>query len=157
MTVMEKSAKSELLVAALENGTVIDHIPSDKVFDVVNLLGLTGINTPITIGANLSSKKMGSKGIIKIADKFFSEKECSKLSVIAPNIVLNIIRDYEVVEKKRIAMPDEVRGIVKCGNPKCITNHEPMQTVFRVVDKTNGTLRCRYCGKDIPKDDVKLL
>ena len=157
MTVMEKSEKSELLVAALENGTVIDHIPSNKVFDVVNLLGLTGINTPITIGANLNSRKMTSKGIIKIADRYFSEDECSKLSVIAPNIVLNIIRDFEVVEKKRISLPDEVRGIVKCGNPKCITNHEPMQTVFDVVDKNNGTLRCRYCNKDIYKDAIKLL
>ncbi len=157
MTAMEKKGKSELLVAALENGTVIDHIPSDKVFDVVNLLELTSIDTPITIGANLSSRKMGTKGIIKIADKFFSEKELSKLSVIAPNIVLNIIRGYEVVEKKKISMPDEVRGIVKCNNPKCITNHEPMTTVFDVVDKENGTIRCRYCNKDIHKGDIKLL
>ena len=94
---MEKKQKSELLVAALENGTVIDHIPSDKVFDVVNLLKLTEINSPITIGANLSSRKMGSKGIIKIADRVFSQEECSKLSVIAPNIVLNIIRDRKSV------------------------------------------------------------
>ena len=88
---------------------------------------------------------------------YFSEEECSKLSVVAPNIVRNIIRDYEVIEKKKIDMPDEVRGIVKCGNPKCITNHEPMQTVFDVVDKENGTLRCRYCNKDIHKGEIKLL
>lgn len=157
MTVMEKTGKTELLVAALKNGTVIDHIPSDKVFDVVNLLGLTEIDTPITIGSNLSSRKMGSKGIIKIADRFFTEEECGKLSVVAPNIVLNIIRDYEVIEKKMISMPDEVCGIVKCGNPKCITNHEPMQTIFDVVDKGNGTLRCRYCNKDVHKDNIKLL
>lgn len=154
---MEKNSKSELLVAALENGTVIDHIPSDKVFDVVNLLGLTGISTPITIGANLTSHKMGSKGIIKIADRYFTEEECSKLSVVAPNIVLSIIRNYEVSEKKMISMPEQVRGIVKCNNPKCITNHEPMQTVFDVVDKENGTLRCRYCNKDIHKDEIRLL
>lgn len=154
---MEKNSKSELLVAALENGTVIDHIRSDKVFDVVNLLGLTGISTPITIGANLTSHKMGSKGIIKIADRYFTEEECSKLSVVAPNIVLSIIRNYEVSEKKRISMPEQVRGIVKCNNPKCITNHEPMQTVFDVVDKENGTLRCRYCNKDIHKDEIRLL
>ena len=153
----KKKKKSELLVAALENGTVIDHIPSDKVFDVVNLLNLTGITSPITIGANLSSHKMGSKGPIKIADRFFSEDECSKLSVIAPNIVLNSIKNYEVVEKKAISMPDEVRGIVKCCNPKCITNNEPMQTVFHIVDKKNGTLRCRYCGKDVAKDKIILL
>lgn len=154
---MAKTGKQELLVAALENGTVIDHIPSSKVFDVVNLLGLTGIDNPITIGANLTSHKMGTKGIIKIADRYFSQEECSKLSVIAPNIVISIIKDYEVVEKKAITLPDEVRGIVKCGNPKCITNHEPMQTVFQVIDKNTGTLRCRYCGKDVSQKDIKLL
>lgn len=155
MTDMENNRKSELLVAALENGTVIDHIPSDKVFDVVNLLGLTGLTTPITIGANLTSHKMASKGIIKIADRYFTEEECSKLSVIAPNIVLSIIRDYEVAEKKKISMPKEIRGIVKCSNPKCITNHEPMQTVFDVLE--NGTLRCRYCNKDVHKNEIKLI
>jgi len=157
MITMEKNGKSELLVAALKNGTVIDHIPSDKVFDVVNLLGLTHIDNPITIGSNLSSRKMGRKGIIKIADRFFTEQECSKLSVIAPNIVMSIIRDYEVVEKKVVAMPDEVLGIVKCNNPKCITNHEPMLTVFDVADKANGVLRCRYCNKDVSKENIKLL
>lgn len=154
---MGKTEKKELLVAALENGTVIDHIPSDKVFDVVNLLGLTHLDNPITIGANLSSRKMESKGIIKIADRYFTEEECGKLSVVAPNIVMSIIRNYEVVEKKAITLPDDVRGIVRCGNPKCITNHEPMQTVFHVVDKTAVTLRCRYCGKDVSQKDIKLL
>lgn len=153
---MEKK-KSELLVAALENGTVIDHIPSDKVFDVVNMLGLTDIHTPITIGANLSSHKMGSKGIIKISDRFFSEEECRKLSVIAPNIALSTIRDYAVVEKKKIQLPDEIRGTVRCGNPKCITNHEPMDTVFDVIDKDCVTLRCRYCNKDISSKNIILL
>ncbi|MCQ2065306.1 MAG: aspartate carbamoyltransferase regulatory subunit [Bacteroidaceae bacterium] len=154
---MGKTEKKELLVAALENGTVIDHIPSDKVFDVVSLLGLTHLDNPITIGANLRSRKMESKGIIKIADRYFTEEECGKLSVIAPNIVMSIIRDYEVVEKKAITLPDEVHGIVRCGNPKCITNHEPMQTVFHVVDKNAVTLRCRYCGKDVLQKDIKLL
>lgn len=153
---MEKK-KSELLVAALENGTVIDHIPSGKVFDVVNLLGLTSINTPITIGANLSSHKMSSKGIIKISNRYFTEEECRKLSVIAPNIVLSTIKDYSVVDKRTIQLPDEIRGTVKCSNPKCITNHEPMETVFDVIDKENVTLRCRYCNKDINKDKITLL
>ena len=98
---MEKG-KQELMVAALKNGTVIDHIPSDKVFDVVNLLGLTKIETPITIGANLSSHKMTSKGIIKISDKFLTTDECRRLSVVAPNIVMSTIRDYSVVDKKTI-------------------------------------------------------
>lgn len=78
---------------------------------------------------------MGCKGIIKVSDKYFTDEEISRLSVVAPKIVLNIIKDYEVVEKKTVETPDELRGIVKCNNPKCITNNEPMQTVFNVVDK----------------------
>ena len=149
--------KKERLVAAIEHGTVIDHIPASKTYQVANLLGLFDLKTPVTIGFNYPSQKVGNKGIIKVSDKFFTDDEISRLSVVAPNVILNIIRDYEVIEKKRIAMPDQVRGIVKCGNPKCITNHEPMQTVFDVVDKENGTLRCRYCNKDIHKGEIKLL
>lgn len=145
------------MVAALKNGTVIDHIPSDKVFDVVNLLGLTKIETPITIGANLSSHKMTSKGIIKISDKFLTTDECRRLSVVAPNIVMSTIRDYSVVDKKTIELPDTIRGTVRCGNPKCITNHEPMETVFDVVNREKCILRCRYCNKDVSQEEIKLV
>ena len=64
---------------------------------------------------------------------------------MAPNIILNIIRDYEVVEKKQVITPDELCGIVKCNNPKCVTNNEPMATIFNVVDKAAGILKCHYC------------
>ena len=94
-------SKKERLVAAIENGTVIDHIPSEKTFQVVNLLQLQKLSTPVTIGYNFSSKMVGTKGIIKVSDKFFTDDEISRLSVVAPNVVLNIINDYEVVEKKR--------------------------------------------------------
>ena len=127
--------KKERLVAAIENGTVIDHIPSAKTFQVVSLLGLEHSETPVTIGYNYPSKKVGMKGIIKVSDKFFTNDEISRLSVAAPNVVLNIIRDYEVVEKKTVETPDELHGIVKCNNPKCITNNEPMKTIFHVEDK----------------------
>ena len=149
-------AKKELLVTAIENGTVIDHIPADKTYDVANLLRLQELDTPVTIGYNLPSKKIGRKGIIKITDKFFTEEEISRLSVVAPKIVLNIIRDYEVVEKKTVETPDELRGIVKCNNPKCITNNEPMQTIFNVIDKEKGILKCHYCDKEQYIDNVKL-
>ena len=143
--------KKELQVAALENGTVIDHIPSDKVFTVVSLLDLQNTDGNITIGNNFESKKLGKKGIIKVADRFFTDEEVSRLSVVAPNIKLNIIRHYEVVEKKQIVMPDELKGIVKCNNPKCITNNEPMQTWFHVVDKEQGILKCHYCERNSRK------
>ncbi len=149
--------KKERLVAAIKNGTVIDHIPSDKTFQVVNLLNLSQQVTPVTIGINYPSTKVGSKGIIKISDKFFTDDEISRLSVVAPNVVLSIIHDYEVVEKKTVETPDELRGIVRCNNPKCITNNEPMSTVFHVVDKTRGLLRCHYCDKEQDINKVELL
>ena len=149
--------KEELQVVALKNGTVIDHIPTDKLFTVVSLLGLKNSESNITIGNNLASKKLGKKGLIKVADRFFTDEEISRLSVVAPNVKLSIIRDYEVVEKKQVIMPDVVKGIVKCGNPKCITNNEPMQTIFHVLCKDKGVLKCHYCEKEQNKETIKLL
>ena len=148
--------KKERLVAAIENGTVIDHIPAEKTYQVALLLGLFNLTTPVTIGNNYLSKKIGKKGIIKVSDKFFTDEEISRLSVVAPKIVLNIIRDYEAVEKKTVDTPDELRNIVKCNNPKCITNNEPMQTIFNVVDKDSGILKCHYCDKEQDINKVEL-
>jgi aspartate carbamoyltransferase regulatory subunit len=153
---MEKN-KKELHVAALQNGTAIDHIPSEQLFKVVSLLGIENLNTPVTIGYNLDSKKMGKKGILKIADKFFEEDEINRISLIAPSVKLNIIRDYEVVEKKLVHLPDELLGLVKCNNPKCITNNEPMKTRFKVIDKEHVTLKCHYCDMKTKKEDIVLL
>ncbi len=147
----------ELLVSAIENGTVIDHIPTNKTFQVVNLLHLQDMDTPATIGYNYKSGLMGSKGIIKISDKFFTDDEINRLSVVAPNIVLNTIRNYEVVEKRRVETPDELRGIIRCNNPKCITNNEPMETIFNVVDKRLGIVKCHYCDKEQNIEDVELV
>jgi len=149
--------KNEMLVAAIKNGTVIDHIPTEKTYQVVNLLGLEKLTTPVTIGYNYRSKKLNRKGIIKVEDKFFTDEEISRLSVVAPNIVLNIIKDYEVVEKKKVETPNDLSGIVKCNNPKCITNNEPMQTLFHVTDKENGILKCHYCEKEQNIDKVELV
>ena len=149
--------KTERQVAAIKNGTVIDHIPAEKTYQVVNLLELQTLDTPVTIGYNYPSKKIGRKGIIKVSDRFFTDEEISRLSVVAPNVVLNVIKDYEVVEKKTVTTPDELRGIVKCNNPKCITNNEPMQTVFNVVDKVHGILKCHYCDKEQHIDKVELV
>lgn len=149
--------KKELQVAALENGTAIDHIPSEYLFKVVRILGIEKLKNRITIGYNLDSRAMGSKGIIKISDKFFEENEINRISLIAPSVDLNIIRNYEVVEKKRVSLPDELKGLVKCNNPRCITNHEQIITRFFVTDKENVTLKCQYCEVKIKKEDIELL
>lgn len=150
-------SKKERLVAAIENGTVIDHIPAEKAYAVANLLGLQTLENPVTIGYNYPSKKLGRKGIIKIENKFFTDEEISRLSVVAPNVVLNVIRDYEVVEKKKVETPDTLKGIVRCNNPKCVTNNEPMKTVFSVIDKANGIIKCHYCDKEQVISRVKLV
>lgn len=150
-------SKKERLVAAIESGTVIDHIPSEKTYQVANLLGLQDLTTTVTIGYNYISKKIGRKGIIKVEKKFFTDEEISRLSVVAPNVVLSIIKDYEVVEKKTVKTPDELRGIVKCNNPKCITNNEPMETVFNVIDKDRVILKCHYCDKEQELNKAQLL
>lgn len=149
-------AKKEMLVTAIENGTVIDHIPAEKTYKVANLLKLDTLTTPVTIGNYLESKKVGHKGIIKVSGKFFTYAEISQLSVLAPNAVLNIIKDYEVVEKKTVETPDELRGIVKCNNPVCICNNEPMLTIFNVIDKAHGIIKCHYCDKEQELSIVKL-
>lgn len=149
--------KQELQVAALENGTVIDHIPSDKLFSVVSLLNLPSMQNNITIGFNLKSKKLGKKGIIKIADKFFTDEEINRIAVVAPNIRLNIIKKYDVAEKREVTLPDTLKAIVKCNNPKCITNNEPMETLFHVVDKQQCVIRCHYCEKEQTRESIKLI
>jgi aspartate carbamoyltransferase regulatory subunit len=146
--------KKERLVAAIQHGTVIDHIPADKTYQVASLLGLFDLKTPVTIGINYPSQKVGNKGIIKVSDKFFSDDEISRLSVVAPKVILSIIRDYEVVEKKTVDTPNEIFGIVKCNNPKCITNNEPMPTHFHVTD---GILTCHYCEKEQDINKVELV
>lgn len=148
--------KKERLVAAIENGTVIDHIPAEKTFLVANLLGLLNLTTPVTIGNHYVSKRLGKKGIIKVSDKFFTDEEISRLSVVAPKVVLNIIRNYEVAEKKTVDTPATLRGIVRCNNPVCITNHEPMPTLFHVVGTQADRLKCHYCDKEQPIDHATL-
>lgn len=152
----KKGIKKELQVAALCNGTAIDHIPSEVLFNVVRLLKLDSFENRITIGNNFESGKMKSKGIIKISNYFFHENDINKLAVIAPHIILNRIKDYEVVEKTMIELPNKLFEIVKCTNPKCITNNEPMRTHFDVINKENIELRCHYCDTKITKDEIIL-
>ena len=138
----------ELVVSALENGTVLDHIPAQYVYKALDLLGLKDIESQITIGINLASKIYGKKGIIKIADKFFEDEELNKLALIAPKATVNIIRDFKVVEKKMLETPEEVVGIARCKNPKCVTNHQPIKTKFATIQNGDEiSLKCHYCEK----------
>ncbi|WP_321281409.1 aspartate carbamoyltransferase regulatory subunit [Marinifilum fragile] len=151
------NAKKELQVSAIENGTVIDHIPAEYLFQVINILGLDNCNNSVTFGNNLESKLLGKKAIIKIADKFFEDDEINKISLIAPHAKLNIIKNYQVVEKKIVESPDKVIGIAKCMNPKCITNVEAVTTRFKVIEKTPITLKCHYCEKITDHKHIEII
>ncbi|HET9571509.1 MAG TPA: aspartate carbamoyltransferase regulatory subunit [Bacteroidales bacterium] len=146
----------ELQVKALENGTVIDHIPSDKLFKVVSLLKLEGLKDQITIGNNLSSKQMGTKGIIKVADRYYAEEEVNRIALIAPMAKINIIKNFEVIEKRVLSLPDRFVGLVKCPNPKCITNNEPMKTRFETVNIEPVVLKCLYCEREVQEEAIEL-
>lgn len=156
---MSKKNKEEIIVPALRNGTVIDHIPSDRLFQVMSILHLEKIKSPMMIGYNVGSVKMKgqNKSIIKVADRYFSDQELDQLSVIVPNVTLNVIKEYEVCEKRKVVIPDKLIGVVECANPQCITNHEPMTTRFKVIDKEKGIIRCHYCEKEQLVDPSKII
>ncbi len=154
---MKDKKNLKLKVSAIKEGTVIDHIPASNLFDVINILGLNHIDNQITFGTNLESSKLGSKAIIKVTDKFFEDDEINKIALIAPHAKLNIIRDYEVTEKRVVEIPDSILGIVRCFNPKCITNAEQIVTRFRVISKEPVALKCSYCEKITDKAHMKIL
>ena len=151
------SSKKELAVAALKNGTVIDHIPSSALFKAVRILGIEELDSAVTIGYNLESEKLGKKGIIKVADVEFDEATLNRIAIIAPTAVVNIIRDYEVVEKRPVKLHSVLTSIVKCNNPKCITNNEPMATKFVVVSRDPVVIRCHYCNHTVSGKDARVL
>jgi len=147
----------ELKVAALRNGTVIDHIPADKLFKVVSILHLDTCLNQITLANNLESAKIGSKGLIKISERAFAEDETNKIALIAPNAKINIIRDFQVVEKRRLILPDEIREIVQCTNPVCVTNNQPITTRFHVQNHDGQiVLKCHYCEREVKQEKVKI-
>ena len=149
--------KKELAVAALKHGTVIDHIPSSAVFKAVKVLGLEKTPHAVTVGMNLESARLGKKGIIKVSDIEYDDDTLNRIALIAPEAVVNVIRDYDVVEKHTVELPDSIVGIVRCANPKCITNNEPMRTRFDVVErKPDVVIRCHYCNHSVPGSEAKI-
>lgn len=147
----------QLSVSAIKEGTVIDHIPATVLFKVVSILKLDKLDTMITIGNSLESGKLGKKGIIKLSRVFFKDDEINKIALVAPCAKLNIIKDYDVVEKRIVEIPDEIRGIAKCVNPKCITNNEKVTTRFEVVSKSEVKLKCHYCEKITDQDNIVII
>jgi aspartate carbamoyltransferase regulatory subunit len=149
--------KTQLVVSAIKDGTVIDHIPAKLLFNVINILGLAKIENQITFGTNLESQKLGKKAIIKLSEVFFRKDDLDRIALVAPQAKINVIREYEVVEKKVVEVPDYIEGIVKCVNPVCITNNQPIRTKFEVISKQPVSLRCHYCEKITDFDNLVII
>lgn len=151
------SDNHDMQVAALQNGTVIDHIPCPALFKAVEILGIANADSSVTIGYNLDSKKLGRKGIIKVAEREYDDAVLNRIALIAPTAVVNVIRDYKVVSKHPVRLPDQINGIVRCSNPKCITNNEPMVTRFHVENRTPVQICCHYCGRTVDGSEAQIL
>ena len=149
--------KTYLEVSAIENGTVIDHIPAQSLFKVMSVLGLEHITNRITFGTNLESQRIGTKAIIKIADMEVDRNKLNKIAIFAPEARVSYIKDCEVSEKIKLQVPDVIEGSIKCANPMCITNKEKIRTKFDVVNKCDISLRCHYCEKITQQNQFEII
>ncbi len=149
--------KTQIMIHAIETGTVIDHIPSRQTFKIIRIINPQEFEHNITVALNLKSKKMGKKGMIKMSHRILTDDEINKISVLAPKATVNIIRNYKVEEKFHVNVPEKVESIVKCTNPNCITNHEPVKTSFNVEEKHPLKMRCIYCERSITGEDIKIV
>ncbi|BAD86384.1 aspartate carbamoyltransferase, regulatory subunit [Thermococcus kodakarensis KOD1] len=144
-----------LKIEVIPEGTVIDHIPAGKWLKVIEILGLTKPNGgTLLIASNVPSKKLGRKDIVKVEGRYLSEEEVNKIALIAPMATVNIVKDYKIIEKFNVEIPDEITGILKCPNPNCVSNHEYVTPRFHVESREPLKLRCHYCERTINEDEI---
>jgi len=146
----------ELRIRKIKNGTVIDHLPQHSSLIVLKILGITGKEGNIvSIVMNVPSQRLGKKDIVKVEDRELSAQEADKIALIAPRATINIIRNYEVAEKRRAKLPNLIRGFPRCANPACISNSsEPVQSTFHVEREEPLHVRCHYCNYVMEKEDI---
>jgi aspartate carbamoyltransferase regulatory subunit len=145
-----------LSVAAIKDGTVIDHIPAAAAIVIVKLLQLLPGKNRVYLGLNLNSTSMGLKDLIKIENRFLSEKETHDIAVFAPKATINIIKNYKLISKTSAKLPSVIEKILVCPNPSCITNCEPTVTFFHVEEfKQHVVLRCHFCQKIFEREKIQ--
>ena len=149
--------QSELMVRRIKEGTVIDHIDEGKGLQVLDALRIDGHDgSLITIALNVPSGKSKKKDIIKVENKFLKDDDTNKIAVISPQATINIIKNYKLIEKRRVALPNEIDRIFRCSNPDCITNStEHMESIMDLIDKEGMILKCRYCARILDVNEIK--
>ena len=149
--------QSELMVRRIKEGTVIDHIDEGKGIQVLDALRIDGKDgSLITIALNVPSGKSKKKDIIKVENKFLKDDDTNKIAVIAPKATINIIKNYKLIEKRRVALPNEIDRIFRCSNPDCITHStEHIESIMDLIDKESMILKCRYCARILDVNEIK--
>lgn len=143
-------------VKRIKNGTVIDHITGGQALNVLQIIGVHKEypKAVLTVAMNVPSKKMGTKDIVKVEGRELKADEVDKISLISPNASINIIREFEVKEKKDVSLPKTVEGVLKCDNPNCITNFEATITIFAVEEPSPIKLRCSFCERTMSEREI---
>ncbi len=141
----------ELRVTPIKNGTVIDHIPAGMALKVLRILGIgDAVSSTVTVAMHVPSRLMGWKDIVKVEDRELAAREIDKIALVAPTASVNVIRNYNVAEKHRVALPDRAVGILRCGNPNCISNtKEPVESEFLVRSKNPLRVFCKFCDREL--------
>lgn len=137
----------KLQVEAIQNGSVIDHIPIQQAIKILNFFKFTNTNEKITIGLNLPTHNGKGKDLIKVENTFISDAQANQLALFAPDATINQIKDFAVVNKFQVQLPSSFIGVLSCPNSNCISHNEPVNTRFHVKNKENLTLKCHYCEK----------
>lgn len=131
-------------IDAIINGIVIDHITAGKAMELYQFLGLEDLDCPVALIKNVNSKLMGKKDIIKIDAQL--DVDLDAIGYVDPNATVNIIKDGKLVEKKKLLLPETIKNVIKCKNPRCITTTEQeLPHIFKLTDRENRIYRCIYC------------
>ena len=139
-------------IDAIHDGIVLDHIKAGRSMEIYQLLELDKLSCPVAIIKNAASHKMGKKDIIKIDTRL--DVDLDLLGYIDPDITVNVIRDGQLIEKKKLALPEQIRGILKCKNPRCISSVEQeLPQVFKLTNRSARVYRCIYCETKAERRD----
>jgi len=153
---MTDGLAKQQLVARLRHGTVVDHLSPGMALKALELIGVPQVSAAL-IGVNLYSEKMGRKDILKLENLELTEDQVQRLAVLGPHASVCVIRDYEIVRKIQVKLPDRIAGVLRCPNPSCITNHDRLETRFDVERESPTVVRCHYCERLIRESEFTLL
>lgn len=151
-------SEKELRINRIRQGTVLDHIESGHAFNVLAALDIRGADgNQVSVAMNVPSGKLDKKDIIKVENRILEVDETNRLALISPNTTINIIKEYEIIEKRNVKLPKSFVDVFKCTNPICISNaSEPIISELMVLKEDPPKLRCKYCSRILLPEEILL-